>query len=55
MLTALGLVRRDYRSPMNLAVLAAVFGVIFVAELPGKTALASLVLGTRGGEPGHGH
>lgn len=32
---------------MNLAVLAAVFGVIFVAELPDKTALASLVLGTR--------
>ena len=32
---------------MNLAVLATVFGVIFVAELPDKTALASLVLGTR--------
>ena len=32
---------------MNLAVLATVFGVIFVAELPVKTALASLVLGTR--------
>jgi Ca2+/H+ antiporter, TMEM165/GDT1 family len=32
---------------MNLAVLAAVFGVVFVAELPDKTALASLVLGTR--------
>lgn len=32
---------------MDLAVLAAVFGVIFVAELPDKTALAGLVLGTR--------
>src|ERR1700750_2761217 len=32
---------------MNLAVLATVFGVVFVAELPDKTALASLVLGTR--------
>jgi putative Ca2+/H+ antiporter (TMEM165/GDT1 family) len=32
---------------MNLAVLATVFGVIFVAELPDKTALASLVLGTK--------
>jgi putative Ca2+/H+ antiporter (TMEM165/GDT1 family) len=32
---------------MNLAVLATVFGVVFVAELPDKTALASLVMGTR--------
>src|SRR6201999_150621 len=37
----------DDRSGMNLAVLATVFGVVFVAELPDKTALASLVLGTR--------
>ena len=32
---------------MNFAVLATCFAVIFVAELPDKTALASLVLGTR--------
>ncbi|HET9255659.1 MAG TPA: TMEM165/GDT1 family protein [Pseudonocardiaceae bacterium] len=32
---------------MSLGLLAAVFGIIFVAELPDKTALASLVLGTR--------
>lgn len=32
---------------MNLAVLAIVAPLIFVAELPDKTALASLVLGTR--------
>lgn len=32
---------------MNLTLLAAVFGIIFVAELPDKTALASLMLGTR--------
>jgi putative Ca2+/H+ antiporter (TMEM165/GDT1 family) len=32
---------------MNLAVLAIVAPIIFVAELPDKTALASLVLGTR--------
>jgi Ca2+/H+ antiporter, TMEM165/GDT1 family len=32
---------------MNLAVLGTVFGAVFVAELPDKTALASLVLGTR--------
>ncbi|MFN2478896.1 MAG: TMEM165/GDT1 family protein [Pseudonocardiaceae bacterium] len=32
---------------MNLAVLATVFGIIFVAELPDKTALASLLLGTK--------
>jgi Ca2+/H+ antiporter, TMEM165/GDT1 family len=32
---------------MDLSTLASVFGVIFVAELPDKTALASLVLATR--------
>jgi putative Ca2+/H+ antiporter (TMEM165/GDT1 family) len=32
---------------MNLAVVATCFALIFVAELPDKTALASLVLGTR--------
>jgi putative Ca2+/H+ antiporter (TMEM165/GDT1 family) len=32
---------------VNVTLLAAVFGIIFVAELPDKTALASLVLGTR--------
>jgi putative Ca2+/H+ antiporter (TMEM165/GDT1 family) len=32
---------------VNLSLLAAVFGIVFVAELPDKTALASLVLGTR--------
>ena len=32
---------------LDLAVVATTFGVIFVAELPDKTALASLVLGTR--------
>jgi Ca2+/H+ antiporter, TMEM165/GDT1 family len=32
---------------VNFSLLAAVFGIIFVAELPDKTALASLVLGTR--------
>ncbi len=32
---------------MNPSLLAAVFGIVFVAELPDKTALASLVLGTR--------
>lgn len=32
---------------MNLTLLAAVFAIVFVAELPDKTALASLVLGTR--------
>ncbi len=31
----------------NLAVIATVFPIIFIAELPDKTALASLVLGTR--------
>jgi putative Ca2+/H+ antiporter (TMEM165/GDT1 family) len=32
---------------VDLAVIAVVFGLIFLAELPDKTALASLVLGTR--------
>lgn len=32
---------------MNLTLIAAVFGIVFLAELPDKTALASLVLGTR--------
>jgi Ca2+/H+ antiporter, TMEM165/GDT1 family len=32
---------------VNLTLLAATFGIIFVAELPDKTALASLVLGAR--------
>jgi Ca2+/H+ antiporter, TMEM165/GDT1 family len=32
---------------VDLAVVALVFGLIFLAELPDKTALASLVLGTR--------
>lgn len=32
---------------MNFTVAAAVFGVVFLAELPDKTALASLVLGAR--------
>jgi putative Ca2+/H+ antiporter (TMEM165/GDT1 family) len=32
---------------LSLTVLAVVFGVIFLAELPDKTALAGLVLGTR--------
>jgi len=32
---------------VHLAVIALVFGLIFLAELPDKTALASLVLGTR--------
>jgi Ca2+/H+ antiporter, TMEM165/GDT1 family len=32
---------------MNLAIAATVFAVIFTAELPDKTALASLVLGSR--------
>src|ERR1700722_6881874 len=40
-------VRPDDRSLMNLAIAATCFGVIFVAELPDKTALASLVLGSR--------
>ncbi|MGH3855578.1 MAG: TMEM165/GDT1 family protein [Pseudonocardiaceae bacterium] len=38
----------DDRNPtVHLTLLAAVFGIIFVAELPDKTALAALVLGTR--------
>ena len=32
---------------IDLSLLASVFGVIFVAELPDKTALAALVLATR--------
>ena len=32
---------------MNVAVMATVFALIFTAELPDKTALASLILGTR--------
>jgi Ca2+/H+ antiporter, TMEM165/GDT1 family len=32
---------------VNLALIAPVFGLVFVAELPDKTALASLVLGSR--------
>ena len=32
---------------LSLTVIAVVFGVIFLAELPDKTALASLMLGTR--------
>ena len=33
---------------MSLAIAATVFAVIFPAELPDKTALASLILGSRG-------
>jgi Ca2+/H+ antiporter, TMEM165/GDT1 family len=32
---------------VNLAVAATVFAVVFTAELPDKTALASLILGSR--------
>ena len=32
---------------MNLTLMAVVFGIVFLAELPDKTALASLVLGTQ--------
>ena len=32
---------------MNITIMAITFGIIFLAELPDKTALASLVLGTR--------
>ncbi|MGH3165921.1 MAG: TMEM165/GDT1 family protein [Trebonia sp.] len=32
---------------MSLAVMATVFAVIFLSELPDKTALASLLLGSR--------
>ena len=34
-------------APLNLAIAATVFAVVFPAELPDKTALASLVLGSR--------
>lgn len=37
---------------MDFTILATVFGVIFVSELPDKTVLASLILGTRY-RPGH--
>jgi len=33
---------------VNLAVIGAVFAVIFVGELPDKTMVASLVMSTRG-------
>src|SRR6202011_5022955 len=33
--------------PVNFALIPTVFAIIFLAELPDKTALASLVLGTR--------
>ena len=33
---------------MNLAVIGAVFAIIFVGELPDKTMVASLVMSTRG-------
>jgi hypothetical protein len=33
---------------MSLAIAATVFAVIFLAELPDKTALASLILGSHG-------
>lgn len=36
---------------MNLAIIAAVFPIIFVGELPDKTMFASLVMSTRG-KPG---
>jgi putative Ca2+/H+ antiporter (TMEM165/GDT1 family) len=39
--------QKDTEPPVDLAVIATVFGLIFLAELPDKTALASLVLGTR--------
>ena len=32
---------------LDLAVIATVFGLVFVAELPDKTAVAGLVLGTK--------
>ena len=41
-------VRPELRArPVDLAVILTVFALIFLAELPDKTALASLVLGTR--------
>src|ERR1700761_2205903 len=40
--------RPTRRAPsMSLAIAATVFAVIFLAELPDKTALASLILGSR--------
>src|ERR1700747_2246784 len=33
--------------PVDLVIPATVFGVVFLAELPDKTALASLILGSR--------
>lgn len=39
--------RTEGNSLVDLSLLALVFGIVFVAELPDKTALASLVLGTR--------
>lgn len=39
--------RRTTGPLLNFAVLGTSFGVIFLAELPDKTALASLILGTR--------
>ncbi|MGH3701156.1 MAG: TMEM165/GDT1 family protein [Pseudonocardiaceae bacterium] len=39
--------RHEGTATVDLTLLAAVFGIIFVAELPDKTALASLMLGTR--------
>src|SRR5579871_2375020 len=39
--------RKGAPIPMSLAIMATVFAVIFPAELPDKTALASLVLGSR--------
>jgi Ca2+/H+ antiporter, TMEM165/GDT1 family len=37
----------DRSPPVNLAIAATAFGVVFPAELPDKTAVASLVLGSR--------
>jgi putative Ca2+/H+ antiporter (TMEM165/GDT1 family) len=43
-----GAARTDEEPPaMSLAIAVTVFGVIFVSELPDKTALASLLLGSR--------
>jgi putative Ca2+/H+ antiporter (TMEM165/GDT1 family) len=41
--------QKDTEPPvdLNFAVIGTVFGLVFLAELPDKTALASLVLGTR--------
>lgn len=46
-MAAIGGAGDDGKPTVNLTLLAAVFGAIFVAELPDKTALASLVLSTR--------